>query len=166
MISLKPIRSHEDYTEAQKQLESIFHSDLDSDEGNKAEILSILIENYERKMNPSIDDINIDPLIDYVYELVKSTSDIVKSEKYGIVERGLKLSEETGELAAEILKLVGFKNCDESKEQIKENMLLESVDCLIMVFDIMTHIGYTKQQIIDMSEKQVNKWLSKHNKTK
>lgn len=162
MISLKPIRSHEDYIESQKQLESIFHSELDSEEGQKAEILSILIESYEKKMNPSPEDSNLEPPIDYIYDLVKSTAEIVKSEKYGIVERGLKLSEETGELAAEILKFVGFKNIDSSTSEIEQHMLLELTDCLIMIFDIMTYMGFTKQQIIDMSEKQVNKWLSKH----
>jgi hypothetical protein len=28
-----------------------------------------------------------------------------------------------------------------------------------MIFDIMTQMGFTKEQICDMSEKQVNKWL-------
>lgn len=161
MISLKPIRNYEDYIEAQKQLESVFHSELNSEEGQKAEILSVLIESYERKMNPTKEDVSIEPPIDYIYDLVKNTSDIIdKSEKFGIVERGLKLSEESGELAAEILKLIGFKNSELGKEQIKQDMLLESVDCLIMVFDIMTYMGFTKQQIVDMSEKQVNKWLN------
>lgn len=162
MISLKPIRNHEDYLEAQKQLETVFHSELNSEEGQKAEILTVLIESYEKKMIPSPQDLNLEPPIDYIYDLVKSTGEFVKSEKYGIVERGLKLSEETGELAAEILKFVGFKNSDSSKSEIEQHMLLESVDCLIMVFDIMTHMGFTKQQITEMSEKQINKWISKH----
>jgi len=163
MITLKPIRNYGDYLEAQKQLESIFHSELDSEEGQKAEILSVLIENYEKRMNPSTEDLNIEPLIDYVYDLVKDTS---KFEKHGILERGLKLGEETGELSAEILKFVGYKKSDLSKSQIEQNMLLESVDCLIMVFDIMSHMGFTKQQIVEMSEKQVNKWLNNINKEK
>jgi HTH-type transcriptional regulator/antitoxin HigA len=157
MISLKPIRNYSDFLEAQKQLESIFHSELDSEEGNKAEILTILIENYEKKMNPSADDLSMEPLIDYVYDLVKNTS---QYEKPGILERGLKLNEETGELSAEILKLVGFKKSDLKESQIRQNLLLESVDCLIMVFDIMSHLGFSKQEIIEMSEKQINKWLS------
>lgn len=163
MITLKPIRNYGDYLEAQKQLESIFHSELDSEEGQKAEILSVLIENYEKRMNPSTEDLNIEPLIDYVYDLVKDTS---KFEQHGILERGLKLGEETGELSAEILKFVGYKKSDLSKSQIEQNMLLESVDCLIMVFDIMSHMGFTKQQIIEMAEKQVNKWLNNINKEK
>jgi HTH-type transcriptional regulator/antitoxin HigA len=161
MISLKPIRNYSDYLEAQKQLESVFHSELDSEEGQKAEILTVLIENYERRMTPSKEDILIEPLIDYVYDLVKNTSQF---EKHGILERGLKLGEETGELSAEILKFVGYKKSDLAKSQIEQNMLLESVDCLIMVFDIMSHMGFTKQQIVEMAEKQVNKWLTNINK--
>lgn len=161
MISLKPIRNYSDYLEAQKQLESVFHSELDSEEGQKAEILTVLIESYERRMTPSKEDILIEPLIDYVFDLVKNTSQF---EKHGILERGLKLGEETGELSAEILKLVGYKKSDLAKSQIEQNMLLESVDCLIMVFDIMSHMGFTKQQIVEMAEKQVNKWLTNINK--
>ncbi len=161
MISLKPIRNYSDYLEAQKQLESVFHSELDSEEGQKAEILTVLIENYERRMTPSKEDILLEPLIDYVYDLVKNTSQF---EKHGILERGLKLGEETGELSAEILKFVGYKKSDLSKSQIEQNMLLESVDCLIMVFDIMSHMGFTKQQIVEMSERQINKWLTNINK--
>lgn len=157
MISLKPIRSHEDYLEAQKQLESIFHEDLNSIEGQKAEILSILIENYERKMTPTEEDLNLDNSIDYIFDLVRDTS---KLTTHGLTERGLKLSEEVGELSAEILKLNGHKFSNLSESQIKNNLLLESVDCLIMVFDIMSYLGFSKQQITEMSEQQINKWLS------
>ena len=166
MILLKPIRNYSDYLEAQKQLESIFHSDLDSEEGQKAEILSILIESYERKMNPPIEeikDINIEPLIDCVYDLVENTSNL-ESDEFGITERGLKLNEEVGELSAEILKLVGYKRSGLNKDEIRKEILKESVDCLIMVFDIMSFMGFTKQEIVEMSEEKINKWLNDINK--
>jgi antitoxin component HigA of HigAB toxin-antitoxin module len=161
MISLKPIRNYDDYLEAQGQLESIFHSELNSEEGQSAEILAILIENYERKMSPSKEDLLIDPPIDYIYDLVKSAS---KFENHGLLEKGLKLSEESGELSAEILKLVGYKKNDLSKSQIDQNILLESVDCLIMIFDIISYMDFNKSQIVEMAEKQVNKWLNSINK--
>ena len=41
-----------------------------------------------------------------------------------------------------------------------EKALLESVDSLIMIFDIMIKLGFTKDQIVEMAEKQVNKWLN------
>jgi hypothetical protein len=156
-MKIKPIRTLYDYNQAQKYLESIFHSELNEEESNNVEILEILMEEFERKGNPTKEDITTEPLIDYVYDLVTNAS---KYEKHGLLERGLKLGEEYGELSAEILKLIEYKRSNESKEKIKENILLESTDCLIMIFDIMTNMGFTKEQICDMAEHQVNKWLT------
>ena len=114
------------------------------------------MEEFERKGKTSKEELEVEPLIDYVYDLVTNAS---KYEKHGLIERGLKLGEEYGELSAEILKLAEYKRSEESKEKIEHNILLESTDCLIMIFDIMTHMNFTKEQICDMAEGQVNKWL-------
>ena len=76
------------------------------------------------------------------------------------MERCLKLGEEYGELSAEFLKLSGYKRSDLSESQIRQNILLESTDCLIMILDIMSNMGFTKREIVEMAEKQVNKWLN------
>jgi HTH-type transcriptional regulator/antitoxin HigA len=46
-MNLKPIKSKVDYQEALKRLEVIFDAPTDSKEGDEAEILSLIIENYE-----------------------------------------------------------------------------------------------------------------------
>ena len=46
-MKIKPIRSDEDYYEALKRLEQIFDSPIGTKEGDEAEILSLLIENFE-----------------------------------------------------------------------------------------------------------------------
>lgn len=155
-MTLKPIKSYYDYKQAQKYLDSVSHNELTKEESNDIEILSILIEDFERRGKPNLEDVVIEPIIDYIYDLVKNAS---KYEKHGLLERGLKLGEEYGELSAEILKLKGYKKTTEDEGRINYNILLESTDCLIMVFDIMTHMRFTKEQICDMAEKQVNKWL-------
>ncbi len=155
-MKLKPIKTLYDYKEAQKYLESIFHAELTEEESNDVAILEILMEEFERKGKTSKEELEVEPLIDYVYDLVTNAS---KYEKHGLIERGLKLGEEYGELSAEILKLAEYKRSEESKEKIEHNILLESTDCLIMIFDIMTHMNFTKEQICDMAESQVNKWL-------
>jgi hypothetical protein len=156
-MELKPITNQYDYQQAQKYLESIHGVELSKEESNKISILTVLIEEFERKSKPVEEEIITETLIDYVYDLVINAS---KYEKHGLIERGLKLGEEYGELSAEILKLKGYKRTTEDEGRINYNILLESTDCLIMVFDIMTHMGFTKEQICDMAEKQVNKWLS------
>jgi HTH-type transcriptional regulator/antitoxin HigA len=51
-MEIKLIKSDEDYRNALKRLEVIFDAPIDSMEGDEAEILSLLIENYENKYYP------------------------------------------------------------------------------------------------------------------
>lgn len=156
-MKLKRINNLYEYEEAKKYINSLFHSELTEEQSNEIEILSVLMEDFERKGEPVREDISLEPLIDYVYDLVSKAS---KFEKNGLIEKGLKLGEEYGELSAEILKYTEYKRTTENKDSIKENILLESTDCLIMIFDIMSNMGFTKEQICDMAEKQVNKWIT------
>jgi HTH-type transcriptional regulator/antitoxin HigA len=48
-MELKPIKSEQDYQKALKRLDMIFDALIDSKEGDEAEILSLLIENYENE---------------------------------------------------------------------------------------------------------------------
>lgn len=51
-MNIKAIKSEQDYNQALKRLEEIFHSDIDTPEGDEAEVLSILIEKYEEEQYP------------------------------------------------------------------------------------------------------------------
>jgi HTH-type transcriptional regulator/antitoxin HigA len=51
-MEIKLIKSDEDYRNALKRLETIFDAPIYSMEGDEAEILSLLIENYENKHYP------------------------------------------------------------------------------------------------------------------
>ncbi len=51
-MSITPIRSQGDYLKALKRLEQIFDAKFGSAEGDELEILSILIDDYERKNFP------------------------------------------------------------------------------------------------------------------
>jgi HTH-type transcriptional regulator/antitoxin HigA len=51
-MEIKLIKTEEDYRNALKRLEVIFDAPVDSVEGDEAEILSLLIENYENKYYP------------------------------------------------------------------------------------------------------------------
>jgi hypothetical protein len=155
-MKIKPIKSIYDYKQAQEYIESVFHKELSEEESNNVAILEILMEEFERKGKMTEENVTLEPLIDYVYELVNKAS---KYESTGLLERGLKLGEEYGELSAEILKLKGYKKTTEDESRIHYNILLESTDCLIMIFDIMSEMGFTKEQICNIAEKQVNKWL-------
>lgn len=51
-MKLKPIKSEKDYRNALKRLDVIFDAQTDTKEGDEAEILSLLIENYENEQYP------------------------------------------------------------------------------------------------------------------
>lgn len=157
-MKLKPINNLHDYNQVKKYLESVSNTKLNEEESANVSIFRVLIEEYERK-NKTVTNKKIitEELIDNAFESVKSVS---KYENDGIMERILKLGEEYGELSAEVLKLYKYKRTSESKEKIINNILLESTDCMIMIFDIMIKMGFTKNEICSMTENQVNKWLS------
>lgn len=51
-MEIKAIKTEQDYNEALKRLEEIFHAEIDTPEGDEAEVLSILIEKYEDEHYP------------------------------------------------------------------------------------------------------------------
>lgn len=52
IMTLKPIKTEKDYRDALERLEIIFDAKIDTKEGDEAEILSLLIENYENEHYP------------------------------------------------------------------------------------------------------------------
>jgi HTH-type transcriptional regulator/antitoxin HigA len=51
-MEIKPIKTEKDYDKAFERLELIFDATPNSKEGDEAEILSLLIDNYENKHYP------------------------------------------------------------------------------------------------------------------
>ncbi len=51
-MNIKPIKNETDYEKALKRLEVIFDAKSNSKEGDEADILSLLIENYENQHYP------------------------------------------------------------------------------------------------------------------
>ena len=51
-MDIKVIKTEEDYNKALKRLEVVFDAPIDSPQGDEAELLTILIENYEEEHYP------------------------------------------------------------------------------------------------------------------
>ncbi|MAC94868.1 MAG: transcriptional regulator [Flavobacteriales bacterium] len=51
-MNLRPIKNEKDYRNALERLEVIFDAAVDTKEGDEAEILSLMIENYENEHYP------------------------------------------------------------------------------------------------------------------
>jgi HTH-type transcriptional regulator/antitoxin HigA len=52
MCKLKPIKTEEDYDLALKRMEEIFHAEEGTEEGDEAEVLMLIIEEYHSIGNP------------------------------------------------------------------------------------------------------------------
>jgi len=51
-MKLKPIKTEADYNEALKRLEEIFDAQIGTDESDEADILGLMIDDYEKKYYP------------------------------------------------------------------------------------------------------------------
>ncbi len=51
-MNIKPIKTEKDYQEALKRLEEIFDAPIDSQESEEADILAILVDEYEKQSYP------------------------------------------------------------------------------------------------------------------
>lgn len=51
-MELKPIKTEEDYNQALKNLEIVFDAPIGTKESDKADILALLIDEYEKKHYP------------------------------------------------------------------------------------------------------------------
>jgi uncharacterized protein YwqG len=158
-MKIHPIKTKEDYIKFTNYLDSLYGIDLNEEQTNNILIIQQLLEHYEQNNMSKVSEENFDSTenLDYIYELINNVSSL---EKGGLIERVCKLQEEVGKLSAEALKSIGFKNSTLSYDEIKRNILLESTDCLIMCLDILSHQGFSKQEIIEMADKQIDKWLS------
>ena len=51
-MEIKPIKTESDYIRALKRLEIIFHAEIGTAESDEADILGLLIDEYEKKQYP------------------------------------------------------------------------------------------------------------------
>ena len=86
-------------------------------------------------------------------------------EKKTLVERGLKLNEEAGELAAEILKYRGLKDAGgKMKKEILYDLRLEIVDVLLMSYDLLVYTKTSEECIRKIMNSQLDKWDKQNQK--
>jgi HTH-type transcriptional regulator/antitoxin HigA len=96
-MKLKPIKTDKDYRDALERLEIIFDAPINTKEGDEAEILSLLIENYENEHYPIDAPDPIDAIKIRMEELNMRQKDLVgiiggKSRVSEILNRKKKLT--------------------------------------------------------------------------
>ena len=96
--------------------------------------------------------------------MIKLIDKLTKQDMKSNIARGLKLSEECGELAEAILSSEGICGC-EYKGKTSEDVLEEAVDVTIMALSIFC--GHCPEELdksdkfVEMLTKKLSKWQSK-----
>jgi hypothetical protein len=102
----------------------------------------------------------------YLFDSVKETSEQARKNSYSshvdFSNGTIKVMEESGELAAEALKLLDHKITKESKKQILKKIKSEAVDTLLATLDVLIIINTSKEEILKFTEKAISKWKKKH----
>jgi NTP pyrophosphatase (non-canonical NTP hydrolase) len=157
-MKIKLVKSVKQYSSAVKKLNLLVElnnsREVSKKTSDKIELLKIVIRHYEEK--DLIKDKGIS--MDYAFDMIKNACQLETNSS--LSDKGLKLTEEVGELAAELLKITGYKHTTDTKEEATKKALLESVDTMIMIFSIMNYLNFDKKQIVEMTESQIKKWLS------
>ena len=95
---------------------------------------------------------------------IREIKELHTQERKSILELGLKLSEELGELSEAILTTENAPGCgykSQTKNITKERILEECVDIIIVTFCIVFKSGFSFTSISDMLKNKINKWTEK-----
>lgn len=110
MKHIKPIKSDKDYHDLLARLEEVFDAPADTPEGDEAEILSLLIENYENQYFPIEAPDPIEAIKIRMEEMNYKQKDLVgiiggKSRVSEILNRKKKLTVEMVRVLTDFLKI-------------------------------------------------------------
>lgn len=98
---------------------------------------------------------------------IKHIITINKKEPKSAMEVMVKLQEECGELAAEMLKYIGKKGSKgQNKKQIRMNILEEGCDTIITVVSVLEKFGFSEEDLSKMIIKKCKKWAANCKKYK
>ncbi len=98
-MEIKPIKTETDYTHALKRLEAIFSAETGTAESDEADVLGVLIDEYEKKYYPIEAPDPIEAIIIRMEEMQLKQSDLInemggKSRVSEILNRKRKLTVE------------------------------------------------------------------------
>lgn len=100
-------------------------------------------------------------------EQIERIKESTKKEKKTVIELGLKLSEELGELSEAILATEDVPGCGykcEAKGITKDGILEEGADVIIVALCIIFKSGFNTVDIADMLKIKTTKWENRQNK--
>lgn len=81
-----------------------------------------------------------------------------KGGKKTLDKKAIKLLEESGEFAAAYLMHVGSKGTKKSAEAVRDNLLEEGIDIMLVISSILMRFDFSIDEIAEMFEKKMDKW--------
>lgn len=93
-------------------------------------------------------------------KIPKKLIKLSKADNGTLVDRALKLCEETGEVAQASLRISGRKGKrGKSFKELHMDVVEEAVDVMIMAFDVLSHTNFTNERKLDrLINKKLKKW--------
>lgn len=92
-------------------------------------------------------------------KLIARIKEISVNDNATAEELALKGTEELGELAAALFKHSGYKGSTETKKEIEENIVEESIDLIICALGVLEKKNLLNKEFVDkMFNKKLNKW--------
>ncbi len=86
--------------------------------------------------------------------------ELSRKEPKTIIEKALKLTEETGEVAEAVLSFCKVSGCG-YKNKTAEDVVEECLDTIIMASSIIAVLGVSDRDVLRMMNTKLNKWESK-----
>lgn len=96
----------------------------------------------------------MDQIVDKIFDVA------ITHEKKNLVEITLKGCEEMGELAQAVLSYNNTPGCS-YKEKTLEDITEEASDVIIVAMSVLSKAGVTKEEMKEMMNKKLDKWLLK-----
>lgn len=97
------------------------------------------------------------------YNKIKRLDDM---DSWILTDKGLKLSEETGEALAEILSYIGANNKSKSAKGTPEALAEELIDVIIVAKSTILNMGLSTEKLNDIVDAKLDKWEAKIHKRK
>lgn len=98
-----------------------------------------------------------------LYNLICEVS---RLENKTVIERTVKLSEEVGELSAEILKLHGLKGTNDTVRELKQHVKKECIDVILVTLSILKKYDTDYEEFEEIYMEKLEKWSKRIKKKK
>lgn len=97
-------------------------------------------------------------------KILKKVKKVSKEDYRSSIAKVAKISEEAGELSAEILKYYSYKGTNKSKSKLRKDIISEGADVISVVLNILAEFDVDSKEIEKNIQKKLKFWHKKNKK--